>query len=194
MKPTVGLCLAMLVSPAFLCAGPDKLDTARRAARVSTEQKATLPEAKAPERNEVLMSKPFQTSTVEKKEATLGQRQSPVTVGETKPKELITPERKTYETLERKDSPWTGQESRYATSKDAYRTRVATRFQDKIGEASPFGKEAKPAIKQRTTFDRINRFVFRKNGDQSVSVTTAGSERPAGDASAQSSPNQAKKP
>jgi len=194
MKLTAGLCLALLASPLSLSAAPGRLDTSRRADRVSTEQKAILPETKALERNEVVMDKRFQTASVEKKEALVGQRQSSITVEESKPKELITPDRKTYDTIERKESPWTGKESRYSTTEDTYRTRVATRFQDKIGEASPFAKEAKPAIKQRTTFDRINRFVFRKNGDQSVSVTTAGSERPAADASAQSSPTKAATP
>ena len=191
MKPPAGLCLALLASTLAVSAGPGRLDTTRRAPRVSTEEKATLPETKALELNEVLMDKKFPTASLEKKDALVGQRQSPITVAESRPKELITPERKTYETIERKDSPWSGKTSRYSTAEDAYRTRVATRFQDKIGDASPFAKDTKPAIKQRTTFDRINRFAFRKNGDQSVSVTTAGSERPAADASGQSSPTQA---
>jgi hypothetical protein len=194
MKLTAGLCLAILASTLSLSAGPGQLDTTRRASRVSTEQKATLPETKPLERNEVLMDKRFQTSSIDKKEALVGERQSSITVEESHPKELITPDRKTYGTIERKDSPWAGKTSRYSTTEDTYRTRVATRFQDKIGEASPFGKETKPAITQLTTFDRINRFAFRKNGDQSVSVTTAGSERPAADASAQSSPTKAATP
>ncbi len=191
MKLTAGLLFAVCACSVSLFAGPGRVDTTRRAARVSTEQKAVLPETKALERNEVLMDKRFQTSPFEKKEALVGERQSPIAVEESRAKDLITPERKTYDQIDRKESPWAGKQSRYSTAEDAYRSRVATRFQDKIGDASPISQEVKPAVKQRTTFDRINRFAFRKNGDQGVSVTTAGSERPAGDASAESSPGAA---
>ncbi len=194
MKLTAGLLFAVLACSVSLSAAPGRLDTTRRATRVTTEQKAALPENKAIERNEVLMEKRFQTSPFEKKDALVGERKSSIAIEETRTKELITPERKTYDTVERKDSPWAGKQSRYSTADDAYRTRVATRFQDKIGDASPISQEVKPAVKQRTTFDRINRFAFRKNGDQGVSVTTAGSEVPAGDASAQSSPGAAISP
>ena len=194
MKLTAGLFPAVLACSVSLSAAPGRLDTTQRATRVSTEQKAALPETKAIERNEVLMDKRFQAAPFEKKEALVGERQSSIAMEESRAKEMITPERKTYDTIDRKESPWAGKESRYSTADDAYRTRVATRFQDKIGDASPISQDVKPAVQQRTTFDRINRFAFRKNGDQGVSVTTAGSESPAGDASAHSSPGAATAP
>jgi hypothetical protein len=194
MKLTAGLFAAVLASSVSLSAAPGRLNTTQRATRVSTEQKAALPETKAIERNEVLMDKRFQAAPFEKKEALVGERQSSIAMAESRAKEMITPERKTYDTIDRKESPWAGKESRYSTADDAYRSRVATRFQDKIGDASPISQDVKPAVQQRTTFDRINRFAFRKNRDQGVSVTTAGSEAPAGDASAHSSPGAATAP
>jgi hypothetical protein len=194
MKLTAGLFPAVLACSVSLSAAPGRLDTTQRATRVSTEQKAALPETKAIERNEVLMDKRFQAAPFEKKEALVGERQSSIAMEESRAKEMITPERKTYDTIDRKESPWAGKESRYSTADDAYRTRVATRFQDKIGDASPISQDVKPAVQQRTTFDRINRFAFRKNRDQGVSVTPAGSESPAGDASAHSSPGAATAP
>lgn len=188
MKFAVGLTLAALATLLPAQASPGRLDTSKRA-RVSTEEKVVLPENKPIERNEVLMDKRVETETVPHKEAAVGDRRSSIAVEETRDKELyVTPDPKKYDVVERKESPWAGKKSRYSTSEDAYRSKVAIRFQDKIGDASPIGKGVKPFTSQRTTFDKINRFVFRKNSDQAVSVTTAGSGRPGGDATGASSP------
>jgi len=192
MKFAVGLALAALATLLPAQAAPGRIDASKRAARLSTDEKAVLPENKPIERNEVLMDKRFDTQTIPRKDAVVGERRSNIAVEETRDKELYpTPEPKKFDTIERKESPWAGKKARYSTSEDAYRTKVAVRFQDKIGDASPITKDAKPVVSQRTTFDKINRFVFHKNGDQSVSVTKAGSEIPAGDASGSSSPGAA---
>ncbi len=189
MKFAVGLTLAVLATLLPAQAAPGRIDASKRASRVSTEERAVLPENKPIERNEVLMDKRFDTQTVPRKEAAVGERRSSIVVGETREKErYVTPDPKKYDVIERKESPWAGKKSRYSTSEDAYRSKVAIRFQDKIGDASPITKDVKPVVSQRTTFDKINRFVFRKNSDQTVSVTRAGSERPAGDAAGSSSP------
>ncbi len=194
MKIAVGLTLAALATLSTLhAAAPGRMDVSKRATRVSTEEKAVLPENKPIERNEVLMDKRFETETVERKEALVGERRSSITVEETREKQLfVTPEQKKYEVIERKESIWNGKESRYSTSEDAYRSKVAIRFQDKIGEASPVMKDVKPVVSQRTTFDKINRFAFRKNSDQTVRVSIAGSERAPIDASKASSLNEAR--
>jgi hypothetical protein len=132
-----------------------------------------------------------ETETVPHQEALVGERRSEIEVGETREKTRFSaPEQGKYDTkdqIERKDSPWAGKKSRYSTSEDAYRSKVATRFQDKIGDASPVSRKVTPVVEKRTTFDKINRFAFRKNADQAISVTRAGDELPAGDASGESS-------
>jgi hypothetical protein len=194
MKLTVGFMLAAcaILVGSSASAAPSRMDTTKRANRVSTEQKAILPDLKSIERNEVLMDKPFATDTVTKNEAVIGDRRSAIAVTEERTKKnFVTPERKEFDLIQRKESPWSGKKSRYSTADDAYRTQTATRFQDKISDASPVTRNVQPAIDKRTTFDRINRFAFMKNSDQQVSVTTAGSEKPASDASRVSSPGSA---
>jgi hypothetical protein len=182
---------SLLLTAATLPAAPGRLNTSKRSDRVSTDQKAILPgENKTPERNEVLMDRRFRSGDEFKKESALvGERRSGITLEESRDKKLFpAPERKEYDVIERKDSPWAGKESRFSTSEDAYRSKVAVRFQDKIGDASPLGGGMTPVVSKRTTFDRVNRFAFRKNGDQAVTVTGAGSEREGRDISGSSAP------
>lgn len=173
-----------LVAP--LSAAPGKLDTTKRA-RTSTEQKAVLPEQVPMQKNDVLQERRVEREVMPRRDALVGERRSTITVEEEREKEMFrTPDRPQYEQIESKDSPWAGKQSRFSTAEDGYRSRVATRFQDKIGDASPINSKATPVIEQRTTFSRINRFAFRKNADQTIEATTAGSERPAQNLSEQS--------
>lgn len=173
-----------LVAP--VSAAPGKLDTTKRS-RTSTEQKAVLPEQVPIQQNEVLQERRVEREVLPRRDALVGERRSSIAVEEGREKELFrTPDRPQYEQIERKDSPWAGKKSKFSTAEDAYRSRVATRFQDKIGDASPMYSDVKPVVEQRTTFSRINRFAFRKNGDQTIEATTAGSERPAQNLSEQS--------
>ncbi len=190
MRIVVGLAtlaLAMLVVPAH--AAPRGLDASKRATRISTDEKAVLPGNRPLERNEVLMDRRVPTNTVERREALVGERRSGIEIEETREKRFFrTPERSQPEVLERQQSPWNGRESRFSTRDDAYRSRVATRFQDKIGAAHPITDNTQPAISKRTTFDRANRFAFRHNDARPPGVTAAGSEQPARDISNESSP------
>jgi hypothetical protein len=173
-----------LVAP--LSAAPGRLDTTKRS-KTSTEQKAVLPDQVQMEKNDVLQERRVEREVFSRKDALVGERRSSITVEEGREKTMFTtPDRREYEQIERKDSPWAGKMSKFSTGEDSYRSRVATRFQDKIGDASPINSDAKPVIEQRTTFSRINRFAFRKNGDQTIEATTAGSERPAQDLSEKS--------
>lgn len=190
MKIVVGLTLAALVTLVSAQAAPGRLDASKRASRVSTEEKAILPENKPIERNEVLMDKRVETETYEKKEALVGERRSNIAVEETREKKTYrTPERKKYDVIERKESVLTGKQSRFSTSEDAYRSKTAVRFQQKIGDAMPFNENVKPVVSKRTTFDRVNRFAFRRNNGDAVSVTKAGSGDAPRDISGSSSAN-----
>ncbi|TAG31127.1 MAG: hypothetical protein EAZ36_03300 [Verrucomicrobia bacterium] len=192
MKFVVGLVLAALATTDGLSSAPATMDVSKRATETSTDEKAVLPENRPLERNEVLMDKRFEGETVPKKEAVVGERRSSISVDErTEKKRFFAPERKAPETVERKDSVWNGKQSRFSTADDAYRSKVADRFQDKISDATPIVGDVKTQVSKRTTFDRVNRFVFRKNADQTVGVSTAGSEAPAADASGFSSPTEA---
>jgi len=185
MKHAVGPALiALAIFGSFASAAPARLDATKQATRFSTQEKATLPESRLIERNEVLADKRFDTATVSKTTAPIGDRRSSLGFGETREKkQAVLPGRKDFAVVERKASPWSGKMSRFSTKDDAYRSRVATRFQDKIGKASPLNNKIQPVVDKRTTFDRINRFVFQKNSDQSVTVSIAGSEKTPADIS-----------
>ncbi|MEY4490025.1 MAG: hypothetical protein RIQ79_2533 [Verrucomicrobiota bacterium] len=197
MNFTVGATFTVIASLATAMvwadtAVPGGMDPAKRDDRLSTEQKAVLPEVKPLQRNEVLLDKRVAPPILTRKEATVGDRRSSIEVGETRDKKMFsTPERKNYEVIDRKESQWSGKMSRYSTADDAYRSRTAIRFQDKISDASPVSRTSQAVVEKRTTFDRINRFVFQKNSDQSVSVFTAGSEKASTDASRAFSPGTA---
>lgn len=189
MNLVVGITLAALISAISVQAGPGRMDTSKRAVRVSTEDKAVLPENRPIEQNEIVSEKRFGTQVNPKQEALVGERRSTVSTENSREKELfVTPDQKHYDRIDRKQSAWDGKQSRYSTGEDAYRSKVAARFQDKIGEASPFAGDMTPVVSKRTSFDRVNRFAFRRNGDQAVTAISAGSEQEPNDISASSRP------
>lgn len=186
VKPLVGYLLAaamcMTAVPAF--SAPGRMDTTKRA-RLSTEKKADLPGTIELKREERLQDTRFSTGELrDKKEAIVGERRSSIEMTETRDKKMApTPELLEQEKLLRKESVWNRKQSKYSTSEDSYRSQVATRFQDKIGDASPFPAPNRTVADQRTTFSKVNRFAFRKNGDQAITVSAAGSEAGSGDVS-----------
>ncbi len=151
------------------------MDTSKRA-RVSTEQKVELPDAVEIKQNEVLQDRRFSEGELrEKEKAFVGERRSAIDAGETEEKKLApTKELIAPDQIPRKESPWNRKQSKFSTGEDSFRTGVASRFQDKIGDASPFPAPARTAMDQRTTFSKVNRFAFRKNGDQAITTTRAG--------------------
>jgi hypothetical protein len=182
---------AMLLAcalPGAAHAAPDRLDIAKRA-RASTEQKAVLPETKAPEQNLVVGERRFVgPGEFEKKSAVVGERRSGIAVEETREKSrFVVPETRERELIERRESVWNGRQAPFSTREDAYRSQVAVRFQDRIGQASRFDESTMPVTSQRTTFDRVNRFSFRRNGDTGVSAGAAGAEAGSRDVSGESS-------
>ena len=89
MKLAVSLIFAALATVAPALAGPGRMDVSKRAARVSTEEKAVLPGTLPLERNEVLLDKRFSTGTYEKKDTLVGERRSGIAVVEEREKEIF---------------------------------------------------------------------------------------------------------
>ena len=190
VKPLVGLYLAaaMCMTATFVYSAPGRMDPGKRA-RVSTETKAILPDAVEIKQNEVLQDRRFSTGDVrDKEEALVGERRSTIETRETREKKMA-PTRDLVEPdqIPRKDSAWNGKKSKFSTSEDAFRSRTANRFQDKIGDASPFPAPNRSVTDQKTTFSKVNRFAFRKNGDQTITTSVAGREGATGDVSDRSS-------
>jgi hypothetical protein len=190
MNAAVGFILAALVLSPAAFAAPAGVDAGKKAGEFSSEHAAVLPGKKNTELNVVVGEKRFATESIERKSAVVGDRRSTIAVRETREKKLFaTPDRKEYEVVERKDSRWAGKSSRFSTSEDRFECKVAVRFQDRIGDASPFNDNVKPIVSKRTSFDKINRFAFRRNAEQGVSVSKAGSGQDPVDISGASSPS-----
>jgi len=192
VKPLLGylLAAAMCMTAVSAFSAPGRLDTTKRSP-ISTEKKADLPDAVEMKQNEVLQDRRFSTGDLKDKEsAIVGERRSAIEAKETREKKMA-PERELIEPdkIPRKESAWNRKESsKFSTSsEDRFRSRVATRFQDKIGDASHFPTPKRSANDQLTTFSKVNRFAFRKNGDQSINVNRAGSEFGGADISDRSS-------
>jgi hypothetical protein len=193
-----------LVAPALLCAvglcwvhaaeaAPRRIDTGKRAAQFTprAEENTVTPEVQPTQRAEVVQEKRFDAGELRpRQEALIGERRAPIEVSERREKEtFIAPAPPDYERRPQSaDNPWSRQNALISTADGYARTRTAERFQAKIDEARPVVKESRATISKPTTFDRINRFVFRKNSDQRPTVQRAGGEQApidiGGDASA----------
>ncbi len=183
--PTPALAVAILllgcVAPALARDPAGRIDATKRSA-ITTDDKALDAEVKPMERADGLQDRRFDRGELrDRPEAPEGERRANIDLKESDKKTLITPDKKTYDTVEYDTSRYDGQRSdRFRTGDDTYRTSMAQRYQDSLGEAQDAGP--KTVVKKRTTFDSVNRFLFRRNrpeGDEIFS-TAGGSAAPAG--------------
>jgi hypothetical protein len=176
------LAVMLLLSALEGQAAPRRVDPSRRAEAVdpaSADTRAVLPGPIAPERAAAVQESRFPTapSRWQGRTAPANGRRAAVTLEETREKTLIDSERIETTQRERETNRWSGQRARVSTQDDTFRTPATNRFQEKIGEAQAYPNAAiTPAIQKRTSFDRVNRFVFRKNRDAAVTVTPAGQD------------------
>ncbi len=159
-------------------AAPGKLDTTRRSQKVSTDQEADLPGivdfdravSIQNRREERLSSRRFERET-----SALSGRRSAIEVTETREKPRFrVPDRKTYDSVSKKESRISTRDLRFGSEDDVYRTTSAAKYQDKISSAHPALQNSKPVVTKRAGWASINRFTFRKNSDGPITVTKAG--------------------
>lgn len=172
--------MASLTGVAEVAGAPGKLDTGRKVQRFSTEEEAVSPDLLPLDRQQVVQDKREESLSTRRftgREAPVGDRRSRIDVVETREKEQYrAPEKKTFDTITRKDAAISTKDTRFSTREDVYRSRTAERFQEKISAAQPAFKDSKPVVTKRTSWNSVNRFAFRKNSDQEIMVTKAGSE------------------
>jgi len=121
----------------------------------------------------------------EKKLAPISDRRAPFDVTETREKNII--DRKDYpkpEIRDNKMSPDNGQLYHNQPKGDMVKKYdMVAKYQDRMTDAADAAAQRQPKFEKRTTFDKINRFAFRRNapdGSGDSPVTPAGG----GDASA----------
>lgn len=121
---------------------------------------------------------------IERKDAAVGDRRAPIDMKEKREKTII--DRKDYpkpEVREHQQYARDGEKARIQPSGDQVKEYdKVTKFQGRMTDASAASTQREVKLEKRTTFDKLNRFIFRRNGPGSDSgkpvVTTAGGERP----------------
>ncbi len=115
----------------------------------------------------------------DKQLAPVGDRRSPIDVTETREKTII--DRKDFpkpEVRDNKMSPDNAQMFRTQPKGDAIKKYdMVGKYQNRMTDAANASAQRQPKLEKRTTFDKINRFVFRRNGpgeDGNSLVTKAG--------------------
>lgn len=166
MKLTGLIFVAALSAPfaSSASAGETKpLDYTQRNAAL-TPAGTTAPEAKAPERNDVLQEKRVEYPTVDKKPAAVGDRRAGIDVSETHEKQIR--DRNSHRP-EAAEQPLSSQNHREAADRLQATNQISqpplvSKYQNSLTSASSSNMSRFPAT-TRDTKTKFNRFVFRKN-------------------------------
>lgn len=137
-------------------------------------------------RNDRLQEQRFNApDMIQRKDSELGSRRAPIDLTEKKDKTVV--DRKKYPEMEIRDrelSPHDGEKSRIQPEGDQIlKYGKADRFQNRMTDAETAAAQRQPKLEKRTTFEKINRFIFKRNGpgteDGEPMVKTAGGPAPA---------------
>jgi hypothetical protein len=168
---------------------PAQIDAAKQNPNLSPNSETTdsrfspanEAQQRAIQRNDTLQDQRFQTpAMIERKEAIVGEKRAPIDMQETRAKTII----------ERKDAPkpeiktWDknrhdGEKSAIQPSGDQIKKyELVDKYQSRLNDAKEAAASRQPLVQKTTTFEKINRFVFQRNGPGSdggkAMVTTAG--------------------
>lgn len=118
-------------------------------------------------RNEVVQDQRFAApDNIERKPAAVGDKRAAIDVTETREKTII--DRKDFPTpgvRDRRMSTRDGQKSFIQPEGDQIRTYdKVSKYQNGMAAAQDGAFQRKPSLEKRTTFDKLNRFVFQRNG------------------------------
>jgi hypothetical protein len=198
MKAALPLILAVsaLLPPGLQAQDPSQVDPARR-----NEQLAPTPDSAdtrlSPQRpanqrsffrNDTVQDHRFSApEKIERKEAAVGGKRAAIDVTETREKTII--DRKDFpkpEVRDREMNRHDGEKSRIQPQGDMLKSYdTVSKYQDGMTNAKNSTFKRQPTLEKRTTFEKLNRFVFQRNGpgsgDGSPSVTpAAGGPAPTG--------------
>jgi hypothetical protein len=118
-------------------------------------------------RNEHVQDQRFSTpELIERKDAALGERRAPIEVTETREKNIV--ERKDFpkpEVRERKMNRHDRQKAAIQPEGDQLKTYdKVSKFQNRMTDASAASSQRLPKMEKRITFEKLNRFMFKRNG------------------------------
>jgi len=138
------------------------------------------------QRNDQMQDKRFNApEKIDRKDSPLGSRRAAIDMKEAKEKTIV--DRKDYpkpEVRDRELSSHDGERSQIQTQGDqVLKYDKADKFQSRMADADTAAAQRQPKMEKRTTFDKINRFLFKRNGPGTENgdplVTTAGGPAPA---------------
>lgn len=135
-------------------------------------------EKQTPAGNSTVQEKRVETSTVEKKPATVGERRASIDLKEAKEKQVREKDSRRPEKIEVPNSAYNHQQATISTGADTTKPPVVAKYQDKLTSASATNMARFPAL-DGATGAKINRFVFRKNPEEKNATTSAADITPA---------------
>lgn len=116
--------------------------------------------------NSSLQERRVEPAVVDRKESPLGGRRAPVDVGETREKNVLNQDVRPAEPVQLPMSRMDHQPSARSTQQDTKRPPTVAKYQDSLDAASASNMARFPALSGATAA-KINRFIFRKNGEES---------------------------
>lgn len=139
-------------------------------------------------RNEVVQDQRFVApEQIERKDAAVGGKRSSIDVTETREKTVI--DRKEFpkpDVRDRQLNRHDGELSRIQPKGDMIKSYdTVSKYQDRMADAKNSAFQRQPTLEKRTSFEKLNRFVFQRNGPgsgdgQSVVTPAAGGPAPTG--------------
>jgi hypothetical protein len=136
------------------------------------------PERQKPATNPGVQEKRLDTTTVEKKTAPQGEQRARTEVKESKDKTLVEKNSRRPETIEQPTSDFNQRLSKVSTGSDTTKPPTVAKYQDRLTAATATNMARFPAI-ERATGAKINRFVFRKNPEETGAPPAGSTVTPA---------------
>jgi hypothetical protein len=154
---------------------PAAIDASKQNAQLApTPESADTPLSPAREtnqrtffRNEHVQDQRFHTpEVIDRKNAPVGDRRAPIDVTETREKTII--DRKAFpkpEVREREINRHNGERARIQPEGDMLKKYdMVTKYQGRMKDADEAAARRAPKFEKRTTFEKLNRFAFKRNG------------------------------
>ncbi len=187
LAPTLLLALAAAcVLPGARAEDPAKVDPSQQvnALNPSPETTKSVNQVEIKHDDTLQGSRATLPGVIEEPKASIGSRAANIDVTETRPKTIITPKEAAISTtpLANQDSSLNGQSApgRLQPGVNPFRgsTAVADKFQQRLTDANTANLKIQPDLQRTTSFDQLNRFIFRHNGPGSEGgpglITAAG--------------------
>jgi len=138
---------------------PERTDT-----RLAPNQEANQ---RPIERNDHLQDQRFKApDKIERKDAAVGEKRAPIEMKEKREKNVIErknapkPEVKTWDKNRHSGEKF----DRQPTGDDVKKYEMADKYQGRMADAKTAAAQRQPKMENRTTFETINRFLFKRNG------------------------------